>query len=840
MAELPRGTVTLLFTDIEGSTRLLQELGDDLYVRALEDHRRLLREAFTARDGVEVEMQGDAFHFAFPDALGAVLGAAEAQRALIEHPWESSPIRVRIGIHTGIPLVSGHLYAGLDVHRASRVMSAGHGGQILLSETTHALVESNLPPGLSARDLGEHRLKDLSAPQRLYQLGDGEFPPLASLYRTNLPVPATPFLGRERELREVSALLAQDGVRLLTLTGVGGTGKTRLAAQAAAEVSELFPDGVFWIGLASLRDPELVTATIAQVLGTNEDLASHIGAKRLLLLLDNFEHVIEASIELAALLSACPEVSLLVTSREALHISAEREYAVLPLREADAILLFRERAQAIGIAVTHDSEVPEICRRLDHLPLAIELAAARVKVLTPPALLERLEPRLPLLTGGARDTPERQRTLRATIDWSYALLTPEEQRLFARLAVFAGGCTMEAAEEICDAELETLQSLVDKSLLRRTDERFWMLETIREFAAERLEEADDGDAVPRKHASWFAELAHRAASSSRTERTDVWLPRLDDEHDNLRATLEWALAAGEDALGSTLAVDLSDFWVTHGHLSEGRRWLELWLDRGTLTPERRIQVLHEASSIAVRQGDDERAASLGSAFLEATTEAGDDRGVVQALAKLAWTAVRQGDFERAAELQEEAITRARHAGDRRALLVALTSLGLFELRRGRVDAARSAFVESLELAREAAEKSGARATAVFNLGLVEVVAGSHRAAARWLAEALALYGDLGDLEGIGYCLSATASIAVAVGDHASGARLLGASGALLEGVDALLEPVEESLRGQAEGAARAALSTTDFARLFAEGAGLEAKAAERLGGRELSRLGSRG
>jgi class 3 adenylate cyclase len=468
MAELPCGTVTLLFTDIEGSTRLLQELGEETYVRALEDHRRLLRDAFATHGGVEVEMQGDSFHFAFSDACAAVLAAAHAQDALGEHQWEREPIRVRIGIHTGEPVVTGNLYAGLDVHRAARVMGAGHGGQVLLSETTHGLVEHEFPEGLSIRDLGLHRLKDLSAPQRLYQLGDKKFPPLASLYQTNLPVPATPFLGRERELQEVSALLGDEGTRLLTLTGAGGSGKTRLAAQTAADVSDLYRDGVFWVGLASLREHELVRSAIAQVVGAKEELSEHIGAKRLLLLLDNFEHLLPAATMLAELLEACPNLKVLVTSRQPLHLSGEREYLVLPLREADAITLFEDRVRASGVEIAANGEVAMICRRLDHLPLAIELAAARVKVLPLTGLLQRLEQRLPLLTGGARDLPERQRTLRATLHWSYDMLATEEQRLFACLAVFAGGCTLEAAEEVCGSNVDMLQSLVEKSLLGHT------------------------------------------------------------------------------------------------------------------------------------------------------------------------------------------------------------------------------------------------------------------------------------------------------------------------------------------------------------------------------------
>jgi class 3 adenylate cyclase len=383
MAELPRGTVTLLFTDVEGSTRLLQDLGEEAYVRALENHRRLLRESFTAHGGVEVEMQGDSFHFAFADPCEAVLAAAQAQAALADNAWEAEPVRVRMGIHTGEPLVTGHLYAGLDVHRAARVMSAGHGGQVLLSERTSSLVRSRLPAALSLHDLGEHRLKDLSSPQRLYQLGEAEFPPLKSLYLTNLPVPATAFLGRERELQEVTALLGDEDTRLLTLTGAGGSGKTRLAAQAAADVSELYPDGVFWVGLGALREPALVTSTIAQVVGAKDELAEHIAGKRLLLLLDNFEHLLPAAGELAALIASCPNITLLVTSREALHLRGEREYAVLPLRESDAVSLFHERVRATGVELAANGGVEEICRRLDRLPLAIELAAVRVKVLSP-------------------------------------------------------------------------------------------------------------------------------------------------------------------------------------------------------------------------------------------------------------------------------------------------------------------------------------------------------------------------------------------------------------------------------------------------------------------------
>ncbi len=377
---------------------------------------------------------------------------------------------------------------GADVHRAARIAACGHGGQVLVSGATAALLGAD---GL--RDLGEHRLKDLSAPERIYQLGDDDFPSLTSLHQTNLPIPSTPFLGRERELAQVLGLLSQEGVRLLTLTGPGGTGKTRLGLQAAGGLADRYPHGVWWVPLAPLRDPELVPATAAQALGAKDGLGEHIGDKSMLVLFDNFEQVVEAAAEVAGLLASCANLDLLVTSREPLHVTGEQEYAVPPLVHEEGVGFFLARARAVKPDFQADEAVSEICRRLDDLPLALELAAARVKALSSKQILERLEQRLPLLTGGARDLPERQRTLRATIEWSHELLTSEDQRLFARLAVFAGGCTLEAAEEVAAADVDALQSLVDKSLLRPSEERYWMLETIREYAAERLAGRDEED-----------------------------------------------------------------------------------------------------------------------------------------------------------------------------------------------------------------------------------------------------------------------------------------------------------------------------------------------------------
>ncbi len=441
--ELPAGTVTFLFTDVEGSTRLLQEHGPG-YAGLLADHRRALRDAFTRHAGVEVDTQGDAFFVAFPRAADAVAAAADAR-----HELETGPIRVRMGIHTGEPIVTGEGYVGIDVHRAARIAAAAHGGQIVLSDTTRRLLDSDAP----IRDLGEHRLKDLTGVERLYQLGDGDFPPLRTLDATNLPVAASPLVGRELELGELVALLS-DGTRLLTITGPGGTGKTRLALQVAAELVGTLSDGVFWVPLAGLSDAELLPSEVAQAIGALDDLAGFLRGKELLILLDNFERLLDAAPAVSAVLAASKGLRVLVTSRTPLRVSAEREYRLEPLRMNDAAALFVERARAIGRELVPDATVGAICRRLDGLPLAVELAAARTKLLAPERLLERLDSALPLLTGGARDAPERQRTLRATIEWSYDLLDAAGKELFARVSVFAGSFSLAAAEDVCDADLD--------------------------------------------------------------------------------------------------------------------------------------------------------------------------------------------------------------------------------------------------------------------------------------------------------------------------------------------------------------------------------------------------
>jgi predicted ATPase/class 3 adenylate cyclase len=529
-SDLPTGTVTFLFTDVEGSTNLLRELGAEAYADALAEHRRVVREACAAKGGVEVDTQGDAFFFAFPTAAGAVVAAHAITDALA-----NGQIHLRIGLHTGTPLVTDEGYVGDDVNLAARVAASGHGGQILLSKSARELVD-----GPSLTDLGEHRLKDIEGAVSIYQLGEKIFPPLKTISNTNLPRPASSFIGRERERDDVVREL-REGARLLTLTGPGGSGKTRLALEAAAELVTAYKAGVFWIGLAALREPSLVTETIAQTLGARDGLAGHIGERQMLLLLDNLEQVIEAAPDLSALVAACPNLALLVTSRELLRVQGEVEYSVPPLASSEAVTLFCERS-----GLEPSDEIAELCSRLDDLPLAVELAAARTRALSVAQILERLSQQLDLLRGG-RDAEVRQRTLRATIAWSYDLLSAEEQRVFRALSVFVGGCTLEPAEEVAEADLDTLHSLVEKSLLRFTSERYWMLETIREFALQELMRRDEADDAGERHTAFFLTSAAELLAPVGRPTTDDQRERFIADQANFRAAHSRTLDAGDGA-----------------------------------------------------------------------------------------------------------------------------------------------------------------------------------------------------------------------------------------------------------------------------------------------------
>ena len=838
MPELPQGTVTLLFSDIEGSTRLLDRLGNR-YSQALSEHQALLREAFCRYGGLEVGAEGDSFFVVFARAEDAVLAAAQAQRSLATHSWPDAddPIRVRIGIHTGHPDLVGSDYRGMDVHQAARVMAAGHGEQVLLTRSTASLLRGLLPPVVAIRALGPHRLKDLKEAEELYQLViDGvrsDFPPLRTLEAplTHLPNQPTSFIGRERELEEVTRLLSRDEVVVLTLTGPGGIGKSRLALEAAAEVSDSYEDGVWWVPLGLLQEPELVCPTIAQTLGTADELARHIGLKSLLLVLDNMEHLLAASSDLSALLGSCPNLRMLVTSREPLHIGGEWEYALEPLRLDEAVRLFSQRSAAVRPDVDAAGEVDAICRRLDCLPLAIELAAASVKALSPAAILRRLEHRLPLPSGVARDAPERQRTLRATIEWSHDLLDAEERQLFAHLAVFAGGCELEAIEEVCAADLETLQSLVDKSLLRHGGERYSMLETIHEYASERLASDDRADDIRTSHAEYFLGQAEAAAPELTGGAQTQLLDRLEEDHPNFRAALAWAQASGAAELEIRLAGALWRFWLVHGHLSEGRRWLASALEHGAgSAPETRERLLFGASALASVQGDAQLARKLAEERLAVVRTLDDVPALVSALSALANIRSDEGAYAAAARMYEEAAALARGVGDDARLAGVITNLAYLALRQHDWDRAADLTSDALPLFRATGHTTGS-AVSHLNLGLAAIHQRRWQVARENIEASVGIYVELGDPDGLSNCLEGLAAVCAATGDPKRAAVLLGAAQKLRDEIGASLQPHEAELHADTLAAVAADLDDSSLASAWAEGTELSSEDAVTLAGR---------
>ena len=644
MGVQPSGTVTLVFTDIEGSTSLLDELGAEAFKEALADHRRAVREAFGAYSGYEVDDAGDGLFYAFASASEAVLAVAQAMASLAD-----GPVRIRVGVHTGEPLLDPPKYVGPDVHKAARIMSAAHGGQVLLSGATHELVADDV------LDLGKHRLKDFDDQVSLYQLGSDRFPPLRTISNTNLPVPLSSFVGREQEVTQVVSLLRDEAARLVTLAGPGGKGKTRLALEAAGELVSEFGAGVFWAGLATVQDPALVVDTIVQTLGAKQELAAHIGDKQLLLVLDNLEQVVESAVELAALLRACPNLRVLVTSRELLRVDGEVVYQVPALAEPEAVELFCARAR-----IEPDEAVAELCDRLDNLPLALELAAARVSVLTPAQIVERISQRLDLFRAG-RDADPRQQTLRATIAWSYDLLAADEQRLFARTGVFRGGCTLETAEQVAGADVAGLQSLHDKSLLRRTGKRFWMLETIRVYAHELLEGSREADAVRGRHADHYRALSE-LAYTERFDRGLTWAGRLDPEHDNLRAALDHL--QDHDHLHSLqLAGALGWFWLARSHFAEGTRRLEDALASNVGDASLTARALTYLGAIDEARGRSAAALSRLEQAIALWHTVGDETELAAARDELAWALYGGGEDElRALELFQQNLEHARRLG----------------------------------------------------------------------------------------------------------------------------------------------------------------------------------
>ena len=753
--------MTFLFTDIEGSTKLLHELGAEAYSEVLAEHRRILRAAFTAHGGVEVDTQGDAFFIAFPTAPDAVQAASEARDALA-----AGPIRVRMGIHTGTPHVSEEGYVGEDVHRGARIASAGNGGQVLLSIETRELVS------VEVTDLGEHRLKDFGEPVAIFQLGSERFPPLKTISNTNLPRPASSFIGRESEVEQVVALL-QDGARLLNLTGPGGSGKTRLSIEAAAELVPKFRNGVFWIGLAPIRDPALVLETIGQTLGAKDALADHVGEREMLLLLDNLEQVIEVAPQLASLVDACPNLRLLVTSRELMRVRGEVEYAVPPLADPDAVELFCTRS-----GLDPSEVITELCRRLDNMPLAVELAAARTKVLSPAQILERLSERLDLFKGG-RDAGSRQQTLRATIEWSHELLSPEEKTLFARLGVFGGGCTLDAAAEIAGAELDTLESLVDKSLVRHTDERFWMLETIRAYAIDRLEQTGEADDVRQRYAEHFLALAEQDAPYLTGRFSEQWVDRQEIEHDNHRAAYDWLESSGRTQEVLRLAGSLTEFWQFRGHTVEGMRRLEAALRADDRPTPARGQALQGAADLAGTIGDVAKDKHYLEEALTLQRELGNARGVAMALWGLGYTAFEEGDLAGGLRMVEESVAKLREIGDEHHILHVTRTLAWGHHRLGDLDRARALHEENLELARTRGDRQ-AVASILGSLAAIAVDQGRIRDAMSLMRENNAIIRDLRDLMGISENLCRMAKTLTVAGRATLAAQVLGCFEALTE------------------------------------------------------------
>ncbi len=841
MAELPTGTVTFLFTDIEGSTRLLSELGDG-YAHALAKHRALLRDAFSAHRGVEVDTQGDAFFVAFARATDAVAAAASAQRGLA-----AGPIQVRIGIHTGEPLRTDEGYVGMDVHRAARIAAVGHGGQVLISQSARDLVEADLPADLALDNLGEHRLKDLSAPQPIFQLvGEGlerEFPALATLETrpTNIPPQPTRLIGREQELAEVGELLRRVDVRLLTVTGPGGAGKTRLALQAAADLLDDFADGVFFVSLVGVAEPSLVIPAIAQTLGVKESgglsaeeaLERFVHEREVLLVLDNLEHVLDAAPQIHQLVLNAPALKAISSSRAPLRVSGEWEYPIPELADEDAVALFCERAEAIkpdfrlnGDATT----VGEICRRLDGLPLAIELAAARAKVLSPTALLERLEQRLPMLSVGARDLPDRQRTLRDTIAWSYELLDEGEQRLFARLALFVGGFTLPAAEQVCDADLDVLTSLVEKSLVRHHEERFRMLETIREFALERLEESGEVERVARRHIEFFLGFVSVKDSgvdeeSSFRRVTSDWLERVGSEQDNLRAAIQLARRLDDPRLELRLVALTGRFWELHGHLAEGLRRIVEALDRDPEAPaEVRARALSAAGLIAYKQGDYATARDLAEQLVRLNAETHDERSSGEALNLLGVIAVGDGSYEEARDLLERAKSVRERIGDEAGAQTSMHNLGLLALNQADYRHARPALEEALAIAQKH-EWDIFIANGMCDLGFAELGEGRFDQARERFGEATTAAVRMEWKENIAYCLVGLGALSLAAGDPDRAARLLGQAERLQHELPLRFEAYADRVRAKLEDDLRAGLGDDRLDALRAEGRALSIDAA---------------
>ncbi len=844
MPELPTGTVTLLFSDIEGSTALLRRLGDR-YGEALSAQRGLLRAAFHIFHGQELGTEGDSFFVVFESAGDAVRCCVAGQKALAGHDWPGGEVvRVRMGLHSGEPTRHEDAYIGLDVHRAARIAAAAHGGQVVLSDATRLLAASQLAADVSVRDLGWHRLKDIEAPEHIYQVVapglPDQFPPLKSLgAQSRLPVPLTPLVGREADLGQVCAALTGPGIRLVTLTGTGGVGKTRLSLAAAASLDQEFPNGVFFVALAAVHDAEVMWKAIAETLDVvgdgpaPDDVTAYLAGRRALLVLDNLEQLHGAAEAVARLLVGAPDLVVLATSRRPLHLPGEHELPVPPLqlpREAGAeqvaasgaARLFVQQAAMArpGFAVTEGNaaDIAAICARLDGLPLAIELAAARIRLLAPGALLVRLGRSLDLATADVGQ-PSRQQTLRNAIAWSYDLLAPDLAAVFRRLGVFAGGCDLDAlaavaaagpgdgAQETGAEPLDLAAGLHDVSLITVTEgadgePRVGMLETIREFALERLEQAGELDDGRRRHAEYYAGLAERADEQLRRSGPEhlAALDRLEAEHDNMRAALTWSLqtpdadvvpgSAERPAIGLRLVLALAYFWYRHGYLHEGRRWLERAIDLAALDGGAPLaQLAHWLGVLLQQLGEPQAALRPLERSLAIWRDLGDRDKQARELNSLGITHHHLGDVDGARSRLEESAALSREVGSDRRLAAALTNLGQLESDAHNFDRATQVLQEALAIDQKLGDMLG---VALDQQSLAGVSLRAGRASeARELLSSMADYViSCGDPELLATTLELCAANAAQFGEALRAARITGAAQAVRQRTGIPIKQVE--------------------------------------------------
>jgi predicted ATPase/class 3 adenylate cyclase/Tfp pilus assembly protein PilF len=818
-SSLPTGTLTFLFTDVEESTRLWESQPEAMRT-AMARHDELIESCVAQSGGVVVRPrgEGDSRFAVFQNATDATVAAIAIQRKFFTETWALPyPIRVRMALHTGEADLRDGDYYGTAVNRCARLRSVAHGGQTLISQTTQLLVSEALSDGTDLLDLGEHQLKDLKRSEHIYQLVieglPADFPPLKTpdSLLTNLPVPRNPLIGRDHLLEMISDLLLRQDVALVTLTGAGGTGKSRLGIQVALDLNEHFADGVYLVVLEAIQDPQLVIPTIARTLGLSERaggpslaemLKDHLCNRQMLLLLDNFEQVLPAAPQIADLLENCRRIKILVTSRAPLHLRAEKVIPVPPLelpplKEAldlqplsqySAVQLFIQRAQSVrpDFKVTNENApaVAEICHQLDGLPLAIELASARTKMLSPRALLARLGHRFVVLRGGTRDLPERQHTLFSAIDWSYNLLDESQKRMLRRLSVFAGGWTFEAAEAICNAEgeepievFEGLDILMDNNLLKPPEEQYGeprlrMLETIREFAHEQLIDSGEAESAHQRHTQYYLSLVERVDTEMQHSAMLVRLRQLEAELDNFRAAMSWSLEQGQTECALRIAMALWHCWETLGLWCEGLQWLERGLaGKGSIPDKVRAKALTRTGWLIRCMGDYTRAIPILQESLALSRKINDQASVARALANLSALVMRQGDYARATAMLEESLELQRHLGYQHGICAVLVNLGYSESEQGHHQRAIELFTEALALARTLGDDDYV-GWILNNMGEVYAHQDDYNRAEAYYAEGEPIFQRLGNRTGVAYISGNRGVVAFKQGDFTRAFDLL--------------------------------------------------------------------